>query len=111
MAERPDSQVVFHNWWNGPRTWAVVSRSTPSVARFVARELPVDAPAPASSRQPSESPWRRARDPDVADPAACASSSATARYGGAYRRPQADWQAVWAAGVDEVRELLVDAWR
>ena len=24
MADRPDAQVVFHNWWNGPRTWAVV---------------------------------------------------------------------------------------
>jgi creatinine amidohydrolase len=32
-------------------------------------------------------------------------------YGGPYERPEADWQAVWQAGVEEVRELLVNAWR
>ena len=32
-------------------------------------------------------------------------------YGGHYERPQADWEAVWQAGVEEVRELLVSAWR
>ena len=32
-------------------------------------------------------------------------------YGGPYERPQADWEAVWQAGVEEVRELLVSAWR
>jgi creatinine amidohydrolase len=32
-------------------------------------------------------------------------------YGGPYERPKEDWEAVWAAGVEEVRELLVSAWR
>src|SRR4051812_7346444 len=24
MADRPDAPGVFHNWWNGPRTWGGV---------------------------------------------------------------------------------------
>ena len=32
MADRPDSQVVFHNWWNGPRTWAVVQSIDPDAS-------------------------------------------------------------------------------
>jgi creatinine amidohydrolase len=111
MADRPDAQVIFHNWWNGPRTWAVVQS--------------IDADASHASWL-ENFPWTRLegaaspteRKPMASMAALRAASPAGVRellgdgsYGGPYERPKEDWEAVWQAGVEEVRELLVSAWR
>jgi creatinine amidohydrolase len=47
----------------------------------------------------------------VSDPAAVRELLGDGCYGGDYRRPDADWQAVWRAGVEEVRGLIESGWR
>ena len=43
-ADHPACRVIFHNWWNAPRTWAKVQAIDPvGVARVVDGELPLDA--------------------------------------------------------------------
>ena len=111
MADRPDAQVVFHNWWNGPRTWAVVQS--------------IDADASHASWL-ENFPWTRLEDVEspsgrkpmaslqvlrTASPAGVRELLGDGSYGGPYERSDADWGAVWAAGVEEVRDLLVNAWR
>ncbi len=47
----------------------------------------------------------------LADPAGVRELLGDGSYGGAYQRPDADTDAVWRAGVGEVRELLQNGWR
>jgi creatinine amidohydrolase len=47
----------------------------------------------------------------VSDPAGVRELLGDGSYGGDYGRPEADWQAVWRAGVEEVRDLIASGWR
>ena len=111
MADRPDSQVIFHNWWNGPRAWAVVQSIDPDASHaswlenFPWTRLDgVDAPK-------GRKPMAAMEVLRSASPAGVRELLGDGSYGGPYERPQADWEAVWRAGVEEVRDLLVNAWR
>ena len=111
MRDRPDAQVIFHNWWNGPQTWAVVQAIDPDASHASWLE---------------SFPWTRLsgaavpaeRKPMVDAGALRAASPERVReilgdgsYGGLYERPDEDWGAVWRAGVEEVRALIADGWR
>ena len=111
MRDRPDAQVIFHNWWNGPQTWAVVQAIDPDASHASWLE---------------SFPWTRLsgaavpaeRKPMVDAGALRAASPERVReilgdgsYGGLYERPDDDWGAVWRAGVEEVRALIADGWR
>ena len=111
MAANPSGQVRFHNWWNGPRTWAVVQRIDPEATHaswlenFPWTRLPgVDLP---QGRKPplDEAAYR------VSSPAAVRELLGDGVFAGAYELPDEQVEAVWRAGVDEVRELLERAWR
>jgi creatinine amidohydrolase len=110
MADRPDSQVVFHSWWNGPRTWAVVQS--------------IDADASHASWL-ENFPWTRLagvaqpqhRKPMAdlsivleASPADVREELGDGSFGGLYERPDADVLRVWRAGVEEVRDLIETGW-
>ena len=47
----------------------------------------------------------------VSDPAGVRELLGDGSYGGDYGRPEADWRAVWQAGVEEVRDLIASGWR
>jgi len=111
MRDRPDTQVLFHNWWNGPRVWAVVQSIDPDASHASWLEsFPWTRVAgveiPEGDKPPVDPAALR-----VADPAAVRDLLGDGCYGGDYRRPDADWQAVWDAGVAEVRDLLESGWR
>jgi creatinine amidohydrolase len=110
-AVNPGCQVRFHNWWSGPRTWAVVQRVDPDAShaswmenfpwtRLAGVELP-----------DARKPMVDAAALSLADPAGVRALLGDGSYGGRYQRPDADTDAVWAAGVGEVRELLERGWR
>ncbi len=111
VGSRPDAQVLFHNWWNGPRVWAVVQSVDPDASHASWLEsFPWTRVAgvaiPEGHKQPVDAAAMR-----VADPATVRELLGDGSYGGDYRRPDADWQAVWEAGVSEVRDLLASGWR
>jgi creatinine amidohydrolase len=110
-AANPGCQVLFHNWWSGPRTWAEVQRIDPQAShaswmenfpwtRLAGVELPAE-----------RKPMVDADALRLADPAGVRELLGDGSYGGAYQRPDADTDAVWRAGVGEVRELLQNGWR
>jgi creatinine amidohydrolase len=108
---RPERvQVLFHSWYNAPRTAAAASRFDDEqlhggwVENFawtrVSGASPPDGAAPVISR-------------DVAgllDPAQMRAAAPDGVLGGAYARPDEDMQVVWDAGVAEVTELLENGW-
>ncbi|HEU5264088.1 MAG TPA: creatininase family protein [Gaiellaceae bacterium] len=110
-ATRPDAQALWHNWWNAPRTWAVVQEIDPDASHASWLE---------------NFPWTRlegirlpdARKPmqDIArmrelDPADVREMLGDGSLGGLYERPDEDVLRVWQAGVEEVRDLLESGWR
>jgi creatinine amidohydrolase len=109
--DRNYGQVLFHNWWNGPKTWEVVQSIDPQAShanwfenfpwtRLAGVNVP-DRPKPmvdAAARQ-------------IADPAGVRAILGDGSYGGRYARPDDELLRVWRAGVEEVRELLQTGWR
>jgi creatinine amidohydrolase len=108
---RPERvQVLFHSWYNAPRTAAAAGQFDDDqlhggwVENFawtrVGGACPPDGTAPVVPR-------------DVAgllDPAQMRAAAPDGVLGGAYARPDEDMQAVWDAGVAEVTELLENGW-
>jgi creatinine amidohydrolase len=109
-AAHADARLQFHDWWSGPRTWAVVQE--------------IDAEASHASWM-ENFPWTRlagaALPPDpkpmvdvealrLADPAGVRDLLGDGSYGGRYERPDEEVLRVWRAGVEEVRALLEEGW-
>ena len=106
----PGAQVLWHNWWNAPRTWAVVEEIDPDAShaswlenfpwtRLEGIELP-DEPKPMQD-------IARMRELDPADVREMLGDGS---LGGVYERPDEDVLRVWQAGVEEVRDLLENGW-
>jgi creatinine amidohydrolase len=109
-AEHADAQTVWHNWWNGPRTWAVVQS--------------IDADASHASWL-ENFPWTRLAGVALPQERKAMADIGTMRtlapadvrtmlgdgsLGGLYERPDEDVLRVWRAGVEEVRDLLEHGW-
>ena len=95
--------VTWHDWWRGPRVWAVVRGLDPSGThaawlenfpwtRLPGVELPRDA-KPEVERSSDE-------------PAAVRAELGDGSFGGRYERSDDDMLRVWESGVAEVRERL-----
>jgi len=110
VADHPACRVVFHNWWNAPRTWDKVKSIDPSASHASWME---------------SFPWTRVsgvRPPEVAkpmvdwarlstlDPPAVRAGLGDGSFGGLYQRSDHDMQALWKVAVEETRALLEDSW-
>ena len=103
-------RVLFHSWYNAPQAAAAADRFDRDqmhggwVENFPWTRLPgVDLPA-------ERAPVVARELIGLLDPAEVRGAAPDGVMGGAYARPDEDMQAVWDAGVAEVRELLVSGW-
>jgi len=107
-ATHDDAEALFHNWWLGPRVWQLVQE--------------LDAGASHASWM-ENFPWTRLGGVDLpqerkeplpqplpAAPVAMREAAGDGQYGGFYALPDEDVLRVWAAGVEETRDLLVHGW-
>ena len=108
-AAHPECEVLFHNWWIGPRVRQLVQELDPGAShaswmenfpwtRLAGVELPSERKEPL-------------RQPLPAAPDAMREVAGDGQYGGFYALPDEDVLRVWATGVEETRELLEHGWR
>jgi creatinine amidohydrolase len=105
----PGAEVLFHNWWVGPRAWQLVQELDPGASHASWMEnLPwtrlSGVELPAERKEPLAQPLPTA-------PATMREVAGDGQYGGFYALPDEDVLRVWAAGVEETREVLASAWR
>lgn len=109
-ADHAGCRVIFHNWWNAPRTWAKVQSIDPVASHgswmenFPWTRLPGVA-VPAEQRQMID--LARVR---LLDPKALRSYLGDGNYGGYYQRSDEDMLAIWNVAVEETRALLASGW-
>jgi creatinine amidohydrolase len=108
--EHRDAQVVWHNWWNGPRTWEVV-RSIDSDASHASwlENFPWTR-LPGITQPPERKPMADVSRMRELDPADLRALLGDGSFGGLYERPDEDLLRVWHAGVEEVRDLIENGW-
>jgi creatinine amidohydrolase len=109
-ADHPTCRVLFHNWWNAPKTWAKVQALDPVASHgswmenFPWTRLPnVDAPA-------AQKPMSDLAAIRVLDPVALRQYLGDGNFGGLYQRSDEDMLALWQVAVEETRALLTGAW-
>jgi creatinine amidohydrolase len=109
-AEHPGRQTVWHNWWNGPRTWEVVQSIDGDASHASWLEN-----FPWTRLEGVTQPAERKPMADIStmresDPADVRELLGDGSLGGLYERPDEDVLRVWQAGVEEVRDLIANAW-
>jgi creatinine amidohydrolase len=109
-AEHPGRQTVWHNWWNGPRTWEVVQSIDGDASHASWLEN-----FPWTRLEGVTQPDERKPMADIStmresDPADVRELLGDGSLGGLYERPDEDVLRVWQAGVEEVRDLIANAW-
>jgi creatinine amidohydrolase len=109
-ADHPDARVLWHNWWNAPRTWEVVQQIDPDASHASWLEN-----FPWTRLEGIEQPDERKRMQDISrmrnlDPADVRAMLGDGSLGGLYERPDEDVLRVWQAGVNEVRDVLDRGW-
>jgi creatinine amidohydrolase len=110
-AAHPEAEILWHNWWNAPRTWGEVQAVDPDAShaswlenfpwtRLAGIDLPQERKAMVDVSTVSET-----------DPADVRELLGDGSFGGLYVRPDEDVLRIWRAGVEEVREVLAAGWR
>ncbi len=109
LLDHEDAQVIYHDWFEGPRVDAVVldidgeAEHASWVENFPwTRVAGVDPPA---ERKPMFE-----RPPRVGSPEAVRDLLGDGSMGGLYARDDVDMLRVWQTAVEEVRELLESGW-
>jgi creatinine amidohydrolase len=110
-SERADAEVIFHGWWNAPRTRAAVDAIDPVGGHASWFEN-----FPWTRLEGVEQP--RAPKPEVdverlpsGDPAALREMLGDGSFGGLYERSDEEMLRIWETGVAEVRDVLETGWR
>jgi creatinine amidohydrolase len=109
MGNNPECRVRFHNWWNAPLTFAKVKEIDPVASHASWME---------------NFPWTRlanVEQPDRQKPMADLERMRSfgpqgvreilgdGNFGGRYRRPDEDMDAIWSVAVEETR-ALIETW-
>jgi creatinine amidohydrolase len=109
-AEHHACRVIFHNWWNAPRTWAKVQAIDPVASHgswmenFPWTRLPgVEMPA-------TQRPMVDLARVRALDPVALRQYIGDGNYGGRYQRSDDEMLALWQVAVEETRALLDGSW-
>jgi creatinine amidohydrolase len=110
MADHSGTQVMFHNWWNAPATWAKVQEIDPVASHASWMEnfpwTRLEGITPPTDQKPMAD-FSRLR---LLEPKKLREYLNEGNYGGLYQRPDEDMHALWAVAVQETRELLEQGW-
>jgi creatinine amidohydrolase len=110
MASNPRCRVRFHNWWIAPQTLAALHKLEPIATHASWSEnFPWtrlgNICAPETPKPPIDVERLRRQNP-----AGARALLGDGSFGGAYRRSDAEMEAIWAVAVAETRGLLEADW-
>jgi creatinine amidohydrolase len=109
-ADHPGFRVLFHNWWNAPRTWAKVLEIDPVASHGSWMENFPWTRLPGVTMPDAARPMVDMARVRALDPAALRSYLGDGNFGGRYQRSDDEMAEVWHTAVEETRELLNGSW-
>lgn len=109
-ADHPDCRVIFHNWWNAPRTWAAVQAIDPVASHGSWMENFPWTRLPGVALPEGQRPMVSMEQVRLLDPVALKKLLGDGNYGGRYQRSDDDMLALWKVAVEETRALLAGSW-
>jgi creatinine amidohydrolase len=102
--------VLFHNWWNAPRTWAKVLAIDPVASHGSWMENFLWTRLPGVNMPGTQRPMVDMARVRALDPVALRQYLGDGNFGGTYQRADEEMLALWEVAVDETRALLAGAW-
>jgi creatinine amidohydrolase len=110
MADHPDIQVKFYDWWRAPKTWARVQEIDPIASHASWMEN-----FPWTRLAGVEIPSTQKRLPDRTGQPALTGAALRARLGdgnfeGFYQRSDEEMLSLWAVAVEETRVFIDSGW-
>ena len=110
MADHPEMQIRFHNWWSAPRTFAKV-QEIDQVASHASWMENFPWTRLAGVVQPTQrKPMIDLERMRLMGPEQVRAYLGDGNFGGYYERPDEDMLALWQVAVDETRALLEGPW-
>jgi len=110
MADHPDVQVRFHNWWNAPATFAKVQEIDPVASHASWMENFPWTRLESVAMPAEQKPMIDLARMRLLSPAALRAYLGDGNFGGWYQRPDEEMLAIWQVAVEETRELLEGPW-
>lgn len=110
LADHPQAQVRFHDWWNAPKTWAkvqeidLVASHASWMENFPWTRLE-GVPMPGVQKPPVD--LRRLR---LMGPWQTREELGDGNFAGLYQRSDQEMLQIWRVAVEETRELLEHGW-
>jgi creatinine amidohydrolase len=109
-ADHPQCRVIFHNWWNAPKTWAKVQAIDPVASHGSWMENFPWTRLPGVAMPKNQRPMVDLNTVRALDPVALREYLGDGNYGGLYQRPDDDLLAIWQVAVEETRAILTGTW-
>ena len=109
-ADHPGCRVLFHNWWNAPRTWARVQAIDPVASHGSWMENFPWTRLPGVELPKTQRPMVDMDTIRMIDPVALRGYIGDGNYGGLYQRSDEEVLALWQVAVEETRALLNGSW-
>jgi creatinine amidohydrolase len=110
VADHPGCRVIFHNWWNAPRTWAKVQAIDPKASHGSWMENFPWTRLPGVELPTAPKPMMEMDTVRLLDPVALKGCLGDGNYGGRYQRSDEEMLALWQVAVEETRALLDGSW-
>src|SRR5436190_967940 len=105
-ADHTGCKVLFHNWWNAPKTWAKVQASDPDSSHGSWMENFPWTRVPGVTLPDGGRPMTPVEQIRMMDPVALRKHLGDGNFGGRYQRSDEDVLALWQIAVEETRALL-----
>jgi creatinine amidohydrolase len=109
-AAHPDCRVLFHNWWNAPRTWAKVQEIDPVASHGSWMENFPWTRLPGLELPKTQRPMVDLNRVRMLDPKSLRAYLGDGNFGGVYQRSNEELLALWQVAVEETRALLNGSW-
>ncbi len=110
MADHPEAQVLFHNWWNAPKAWAQVQATDPVASHASWMENFPWTRLSGIASPPEQKPMVDFARLKMLPPKGSRELLGDGNFGGYYQRPDEDMRALWQTAIQETRELLENGW-